>query len=70
MAVKRVEARSAGQRSRASDVASQADITEIAPALSEIQIARLRKRFDFSPALAGVVASLAYPQIDSWRGAR
>ena len=71
MALKQVEGRSAARRSRPSlNVARQTDTMQIAPEASEIQIACLRRRFDFSPALAGVVASLAYPQIDNWRGAR
>jgi hypothetical protein len=47
-----------------------ADTPEIAPTPQQVQIARLRKQFVFSPALAGAVAALAYPHVDSWRGAR
>lgn len=62
----------AGRRTGAfgNSVVFAADATEIAPTPEQVQIARLRKQFDFSPALAGVVAALAYPQVDSWRGAR
>ncbi|WP_267427358.1 hypothetical protein [Methylobacterium sp. GC_Met_2] len=52
------------------NVGYQRDIPEIASTPSQVQIARLQKRFDFSPSVAAAVASLAYPQIDSWQVAR
>lgn len=58
----------AGRRSGApKSVVFAGDTSEISPAPAEIQIARLRARFDFSPALAATVAGLAYPALDDWR---
>ena len=63
------ESRGAGRRTRLpGNVASQADTPEIAPDAHEIQTARLRARYDFSPSLASAVAALIYPQVDSWQG--
>jgi len=46
-----------------------ADTFQIASTPAQVQIARLQKRFDFSPSVAAAVAALAYPQADTW-GAR
>lgn len=71
MAYKTVEGRSAGKRSRPSDVVSrQIDTSEIALSPPEIQTARLRKRYDFSPSLAAAIAELAFASSDSWRATR
>ena len=51
-------------------VGFQRDTTEIASHPSQVQIARLQKRFDFSPSVAAAVAALAYPQVDSWQVVR
>lgn len=67
MALKTVEGRSAGQRSRPSeDVARQTDASEVALSPLEIQTARLRARYDFSPSLAAVIAAHAYSVADRW----
>lgn len=47
-----------------------ADTFQIAPSPTEIQIARLRVRFDFSPSVAAVRAQHCYGVAESWRGAR
>jgi hypothetical protein len=65
---KAVEARSAGKRSLASGIVAvgTADLPEVAAAAHEIQTARLRARYDFSPAVAAVIASHAYAVADRW----
>lgn len=65
------EARAAVARRRASGCLSrQNDISEVTPTPLEIQTARLRARFDFSPAVAAVLAELAFPTLDTWRATR
>ena len=60
---------SAGRRTGApGSVVFAGDTSEISPNPSEIQIRRLRARFDFSPSVAATIAALAFPQVDSWRG--
>ena len=67
MARKKVEGRSAGQRSRPSECLShQIDHSELALAPLEIQTARLRAQYDFSPSLAAVIAAHAYGVADRW----
>ena len=66
MALKTVEGRSAGKRSRPSvDVHRQIDTSEIASAPYAIK--RLQRRFGLSAEAAVLIASLAYPATDSWR---
>ena len=67
----KVEGRSAGKRSRPSECLSrQIDHSKIALSPFEIQTARLRARYDFSPSLAAVIAELAFASSDSWRATR
>ncbi len=62
------EPRSAARRSLGSGfVARQTDAPEYAISAHEIQAARLRARFDFSPSVAATIAALAFPQADTWR---
>lgn len=62
------EARSAGKRSLASGIVAvgTADLPEVPATAQEIQTARLRARYDFSPALAAVIAAHAYGVADRW----
>jgi hypothetical protein len=61
------EGRAAVARRRPSGCLSrQNDISEIAPTPLEIQTARLRARYDFSPALAAVIAAHAFGVADRW----
>lgn len=43
------------------------DTIQIAPHRSEIQTNHLRSRFGLTPAVASVVAALAYDAPESWR---
>ena len=43
------------------------DTFHVAHRTAEIQTAHLRRRFNLSPAVAAVIAGLAYGQADSWR---
>jgi hypothetical protein len=71
MAQKSIEGRSAARRSRPSeDVARQTDPSELALSPLQIQTARLRARYDFSPSLAVAIAELAFASTDSWRATR
>lgn len=70
MASKKGEARTALASRRASEFSVGTDGSEIAPTPLEIQTARLRARFDFSPAVAAVLAELAFPSLDTWRATR
>jgi len=65
------EAGSAGRRSPASGChfAGAIDTPEIAASTQEIQTARILARFDFSPAVAAVIASHAYTVAETWRRA-
>lgn len=47
-----------------------ADTSDVAHRALEIQTSHLRRRFNLSPAVAAVVAGLAFPQVDTWRAAR
>lgn len=47
-----------------------ADTFQVAHRAAEIQTAHLRRRFNLSPAVAAVVAGLAYGQADCWRATR
>jgi len=61
------EGRAAVARRRPSGCLSrQNDHHEVALSPLEIQTARLRARYDFSPALAAVVAAHAYGVADRW----
>lgn len=65
------EGRAAVARRRPSGCLSrQNDTSEVSPSPLEIQTARLRARFDFSPAVAAVIAELAFAPSDSWRATR
>lgn len=66
MASRKGEARTALASRRASEFSVGTDNSEIAPTLLEIQTARLRARYDFSPAVAAVIASHAYAVADRW----
>jgi hypothetical protein len=67
MAQKAIEGRSAARRSRPSeDVARQTDASELALSPLEIQTARLRAQYVFSPSLAAVVAAHAFGVTDRW----
>ena len=44
-----------------------ADTFQIAPHRSEVQTQHIRRRFGLPPSTAAVVASLAYPALDTWR---
>jgi hypothetical protein len=48
-------------------IVGTADTSEIAHRALEIQTTHLRRRFNLTPAVAAVVAGLAYGQADSWR---
>lgn len=48
----------------------QNDTPEVALTTLEIQAARLRARFDFSPAVAAAIAELAFASPESWRASR
>ena len=66
MALKTVEGRSAGQRSRPSECLSpQIDHSEIP--LAPFRVHRLTSRFGLTPATAAVLVELAFPQVDTWR---
>lgn len=70
MASRHSEARAAVARRRASECLSrQNDSSEVASSPLEIQTSRLRARYDFSPAVAAVIAELAFPAVDNWRRA-
>lgn len=70
MASRKGEARTALASRRASELSYRSDGSEIAPTPLEIQTARLRARYDFSPAVAAVIAELAFASSPSWRAAR
>lgn len=48
----------------------QNDTPEVALTPLEIQTARLRARYDFSPSLAAAIAELAFPSSASWRASQ
>lgn len=62
-------------RTRASRVATagpryvdlQADTEVFAPATRDFQAKVIARRFGSAPALSGVLAELAYPDVDDWR---
>ena len=62
------EARSACKRSLASGIVAvgTADHPEVPVTAHEIQSARLRARYNLSPALAAVIAAYAYGVADRW----
>jgi hypothetical protein len=66
MASGKGEARTALASRRASEFSVGTDGSEIAPTPLEIQTARLRTRYDFSPAVAAVIATHAYGVADRW----
>jgi hypothetical protein len=66
MASRKGEARAAVARRRASEMSVGLDLSEIAPTPLEIQTARLRARFDVSPAVAAVIAAHAFGVVDRW----
>ncbi|MCJ2014534.1 hypothetical protein [Methylobacterium sp. J-076] len=64
---KQNEGRAALASRRPSECLSrQNDITEVALSPLEIQTARLRAKYDFSPSLAAVVAAHAFVVADRW----
>lgn len=66
MASRKGEARTALASRRASELSVGIDHSEIAPTPLEIRTARLRARYDFSPALAAVIAAHAFGVADRW----
>lgn len=66
MAFRKGEARTALASRRASEFSVGTDGSEIAPTPLEIQTARLRAQYVFSPALAAVIAAHAYSVADRW----
>ncbi|GEM97452.1 hypothetical protein MRA01_19920 [Methylobacterium radiotolerans] len=66
MASRKGEARTALASRRASEFSVGTDGSEIAPTPLEIQTARLRAQYVFSPALAAVIAAHAYSVADRW----
>ncbi|SDA25070.1 hypothetical protein SAMN02799622_03546 [Methylobacterium sp. UNC378MF] len=70
MAYRKGEARTALASRRASEFSVGTDGSEIAPTPLEIQTARIRARYDFSPSLAAAIAELAFTSSGSWRATR
>lgn len=66
MASRKGEPRRDGNRGRGSEFSVGTDGSEIAPTPLEIQTARLRAQYVFSPALAAVIAAHAYSVADRW----
>lgn len=71
MALKTVEGRSAARRSRPSyNVDLQADAYGYAAPQVGFQARTLSHRYGLTPAVAAVVAALAFPALDNWRATR
>ena len=60
----------AGARRLSGNVVFAADSPVYASHQSAVQAKVLSHRYGLTPAVAAVVAAHAFPQIDSWRGAR
>lgn len=66
--LKTIEGRSAGKRSRPSDVVSrQIDSSEATVSLPSLQAAYLAQRYNLSPAIAAVLTSHCFGRSDDWR---
>ena len=60
----------AGAHGLSGNVSLQADIAGYATVSSVLQARTIAHRFRTLPATSAVIAELAFPRVDGWRGAR